>query len=205
MPQLPTDTAMHIKEQKDLLRSRFRAIRRSLPAEERSALDGALCRGILRLPQFQDALVILGFFPVRDEPDLRPLYEEALALGKTVAFPICHKENHTMRFRAVRDLSELTVGSYGIPEPSEDCEDVSHSNSALCVVPALSATRDGTRLGYGGGYYDRFLASFCGYTVCPLYSMLLTDSLPVDGFDVAVDQIITELGGITPNGKKSKL
>lgn len=111
-----------------------------------------------------------------------------------------------MDFHPVSRLSELTAGAYGIPEPSAHSPSLTaeETANALCVVPALSVAPSGYRLGYGGGYYDRFLRNFTGRTVCPVYRCMLTEELPFDRYDQRVDLIITEEGGIRTNGKKTE-
>ena len=96
-----------------------------------------------------------------------------------------------MTFHFVSDLSELTTGNYGIPEPPAENPCYS-GESALCVVPALSYDRLGHRIGYGGGYYDRFLSTFTGESCGFVYRELLAPALPREPHDMAVSYIITE-------------
>ena len=169
-----------VSEQKRSLRTHARALRSSLSKEEKEALDRALCENVARHPLYREASVLLCFFPVRGEPDLLPLARLALREGKLVGFPISHPEDHTMTFRAVKDISELVKGAYGIPEPPEDGEILNHRKDALCLLPGLAFDSHGYRLGYGGGYYDRFLSDFQGRTLAPTYRMLVVDRLPID-------------------------
>ena len=97
-----------------------------------------------------------------------------------------------MTFHFVSDLAELTKGSYGIFEPPAENPYYSGEHPALCVVPALSYDRLGHRIGYGGGYYDRFLSSFTGETCGFVYEEFFAPALPHEPHDVAVSYIITE-------------
>ena len=99
-------------------------------------------------------------------------------------------------------LDELERGAYSIPEPRADAEVFSHRRHALCIVPALAFDRRGFRLGYGGGYYDKFLKEFDGVSLGVTYDALIADKLPTGVYDVPVDVIITERRSIIPNAKK---
>ncbi len=123
-----------------------------------------------------------------------PLAEDMLRRGKKVGFPISHPQTRTLTFHSVTDLSAMERGVYGIPEPSPSGELLNQAKESLCLVPALAADRHGFRLGYGGGYYDRFLTEFLGDSLLPLYHCLITDSLPTDPTDHAVAYILTEKG-----------
>ncbi len=199
MPSLRIDglPPSSVTEQKRALREQFLALRASLSNEEKRELDQALCDGLSRHPFYKNANVILLFFPVRGEPDLLPLAESALREGKTVGFPISHPKDRTMSFRAVRTLSELKAGAYGIPEPPTAGELLNDRTDALCLLPGLAFDRSGYRLGYGGGYYDRFLADFGGRTLAPTYERFLTERLPTDENDRPADGLITEKGEVS--------
>ena len=189
MPLLPTDKA---NAEKKLLRVELRKRRAALDDEYRKSSDRKLIDALFSLPQFKNAKTVLTFYPVGSEPSVLEIAEKTLSLGKQVAFPLCHPEGPYMTFHLVKSITDLTVGSYGIPEPDEAFSTVSELTDALCVVPALAFDRSGYRLGYGKGYYDRFLGSFCGTSVGLVYDELLFEELPRDKYDEKVDIIITE-------------
>ena len=113
-----------------------------------------------------------------------------------VALPVTHKEIPKITFHKINSLSELKVGEYGIPEPAPSAPEIKGGEKTICIVPALAYDKDGNRLGYGGGYYDRFLSTYKGISILAIYSFLYTDSLPTDEYDMAVHRIITEKGGV---------
>ena len=191
------DELLTVTEQKKALRQSFRAIRSSIPNHEKEELDARLIEQLSAHPYYREASVLLLFFPVRGEPNLLALAEIALRAGKTVGFPISHPADHTMTFRSISDLSELRSGAYGIPEPPATGEILNGRADSLCLLPALAFDRSGYRLGYGGGYYDRFLADFSGKTLAPTYERLLTDKLPINENDRPADGILTEKGEVT--------
>ena len=180
------------------LRKEALALRASLSAEERSEWNGRICDTILRSDAFLSCRTLLCYSPVRGEIDLTPVVEQALSMGKQVAFPVSHTENYTLTFHPVHSLQELRTGAYQIPEPNGTIPAIADFSDALCLVPALAFDRDGFRLGYGKGYYDRFLAVFGGHAVGAVYTACLWDRLPRHDTDRSVDQIFTEKGDILP-------
>lgn len=192
------------KQLKQELRQKYKQYRREITDDERALLDLALCRNITELASFRYAETVLMFYPTFREPNILDVAKEALRRGKRIAFPVCDVESHTMTFKYVSSLDELSRGSYSIPEPSEDCEAYGGEDSTLCLVPALAFDRSGYRLGYGGGYYDRFLKSFSGTSLGVIYDRFICPELPVGYYDVTTDIIISERGKVITNADKNK-
>ena len=132
------------------------------------------------------------FTPVRGEPDLLPLFGQAQKRGIPVAFPRC--EGTRMSFHTVRDPNAMPVDRFGIPAPPSTAPSPVPTARTLCILPGLAAGRDGTRLGYGGGFYDRFLDTFSGITLFPIYERLLFPTLPTEPTDHRVAYVVTEKG-----------
>ena len=181
-----------IKARKAALRAQYLQLRGSLSKAQKSAYDAALCRAVAEHPYFQNADLLLTFCAVRGEVDLSPLLQIARQRGIKTAFPRC--EGTQMLFHVVQTQSELSAGRFGIPTPCADAPVARPTASTLCLLPALAATRDGLRLGYGGGFYDRFLADFKGHTILPLYELLLAPSLPSEPTDMRAEVMLTEKG-----------
>ena len=186
--------ALTLTARKQALRTECLAIRAALSPTERAEADAALCRAVAALPEFCEATLLLCYAPARGEPDLTPLYRLCLERGIAIAFPRCvGKEMH---FHTVDALDALVEGRFGILAPTEDAPRAILTPRTLCVLPALAATKSGARLGYGGGYYDRFLPNFPGRTVLPIYERLIRPSLPQEPTDRPADIIITEKGDL---------
>ena len=183
-------------------RAHFRRVRKDISSESRCLLDSALFSNIASHPAFLNADTVLCYYPVKSEPNILPLIRHALSNGKKIAFPISHPESSTLTFHRVESISDLTVGTYDIPEPPAYAPQVCEFNKSICIVPALAFDSNGNRLGYGGGYYDRFLKSFNGVSILPIYSLLFSEFLPTDENDQKVDIIITEEGVAFVNEKK---
>ena len=172
---------------KQVLRKELLAKRSAIPQDEKLAWDQAICEalsGILK--EYEN---ILAFYPIGSEPDILPALKRAKA---EIYLPKCDTAAGAMRFYKA-NWETLTPGAHNIPEPnsefgirnSELCE-------ALCLVPGIAFDFQGYRLGYGKGYYDRFLARGGIETLGICYEALLLDALPRDAHDVPVRRICTE-------------
>ena len=179
--------------QKAALRAEFRARRAAIPNDIRTGKNQTLWGNIFtRLPAFHTARTLLFYFPLPHEISLIPVFNYAREQGIDCAFPRCGQQAGDMDFYYVDDLDELAAGKYGIREPRADARLVTDFSDAAVFVPALAFDREGYRLGYGGGYYDRFLAAHNVISVGVTYEDFLVDSLPRGEYDMAVDSIVTE-------------
>ena len=185
-----------IREEKDKIRRAVLAERLAMSDEERQAADKIMLARFTALASFRFAKVILLYVPIKGEPNVLGCFEAARTAGKQIAFPICHPETRTMTFGIVSSPDELTAGAYGIPEPpaSATLYQPSKHEHDLCVVPGVCFDRHGHRIGYGKGYYDRFLATFGGASVGLTPHRFLRNELPHGRFDRPIDLILTERG-----------
>lgn len=199
MPSWLTDPARQsVQQNKAQMRLYYRTVRKKLSSESRNLLDSALLANTVSLPCFQQADWILFYYPTRGEPNILPLARRALQMEKKIAFPRSDPETCTMTFHRITDFTQLTVGTYDIPEPDASLPIPTASKQTLCLVPALAFDHFGYRLGYGKGYYDRYLKTFPGTTIGLVYSGCLAELLPHDSHDRKVQRIITEKGDMFP-------
>lgn len=189
-----------VRYEKKRIRDEILQKRLSLTEEERQAADAAMCRRLVSLASFRFAETLLMYAPIKGEPDLLGVCEAALRTGKRIAFPKCDPTTCTMTYYYVSSLADLTPGAYGILEPSTALEPYlpSMQKHDVCLVPAVCFDRHGYRVGYGKGYYDRFLSKFGGSTIGFTLHRFLFDSLPRGRYDRTVHLILTERGVITP-------
>lgn len=174
---------------KKALRRELLAQRNAVSQEQKRRWDEAINRAILAHDWFGQAAQVLGYYPIGSEPDIRPALEEALRQGKEIYLPKCKPLTREMAFHRVRSLEDVEPGAHGIPEPADHCQ-LSIVHCQLCIVPGLAFDDNGFRLGYGGGYYDRFLARHGELrTLGVCYARA---SLPRDATDIAVKRVITE-------------
>lgn len=159
--------------------------------EERQASDRLLFQRFLSLPQLAGCRSILLYYGVGQEPDTSQLIVPLSHLGKALALPRCLPDKQ-MEARWYRGADRLSPGAFGIPEPDESCPIVTRDNLSLILVPGLCFDERGFRLGHGGGYYDRYLSGFSGFTVALCRDRLLFPSLPTESHDHPVNWILTE-------------
>ena len=180
--------------EKQALRRELLALRNAIPLEAKQRWDAAINRAITEHPWFRQAESLLAYYPIGSEPDIRPALERALRQGKQIYLPRCSPETRQMTFYPVQSMETLKPGAHGIPEP-EASNQLCVVNCELCLVPGIAFDQAGFRLGYGGGYYDRFLAGHGGLkTIGICYELLLRASLPKDAFDIVVERVITTRG-----------
>lgn len=198
---------MMIKKQKDDIREEYKEIRRQMSTEEKARRDAAICKAAENLVSFRYAEYVLLYAATSDEIDVSAIAETAFAKGKKVLFPRCDKKTHTMKYHEVKSLDELKTDSYGICEPPEEnpVYDVKNDvGGAVCFVPGLVYDKAGYRLGYGKGFYDRYLSAFSGCTIGVVYSDYILNEVPRGRFDVSVDILLTEKGvRVTRDSKKT--
>lgn len=188
---------IQVREQKNALREKYRAMRREMPDDERLRRDNAIAEAAAAMVSFRFAEYVLLYAPTGEEIDVFPIARKAMELGKKVLFPRCCKEDHTMNYHVVTSLDELSPDSYGIPEPPKDApvyDPARDTGSAICFVPGLVYDREGYRLGYGKGFYDRYLSAFSGCTIGVVYSDYVLKTVPRGRYDVKVNILLTEKG-----------
>lgn len=162
-----------------------------------AAVGRGMAQALFSLPQWQSAGAVLAFAAMPDEPDTAEMLRRALADGKRLLLPRVRSKTE-MDWVEIPALRLLRPGAFGIQEPPADlpAADPAGYAAALALVPCLAASREGVRLGRGGGYYDRFLAHYKGrrLLVCPTAAML--GDLPCEGWDVRFSphEILTEKG-----------
>jgi len=182
---------MNIGSQKAELRERLREIIADLPEDYIECSNNGLLQPVTALKEFLDARNIMIYHSVEREPATPEIAKTALAMGKTVAFPYCYRGG-IMNARVVGSLSELRPAMLGIPAPQDSAPIIMPEELDFIIVPALTYDRTGYRLGYGGGYYDRYLCGIPAFKAGLARSRLIVDELPKQPHDIAVDCVITE-------------
>lgn len=174
---------MTVKERKEELRRHAAALPR--------AEAGALFQRFLALPEVAAADTVMVFYGTGREPDTVPLIRALLEKGKRVTLPVV-LPRRGMEARQVLDIERLAPNRFGIPEPDESCPVVPKEEIAVALIPHLMVDREGYRLGYGGGYYDRWLVDFHGFTVCVCCPGRLAERIPREGFDIPAKLVLIE-------------
>lgn len=170
------------------LRTELLSRRRNMEKSCKQNCDDMIYSRLADCAEIADADVILTYISTEIEVDTIKFIETMLKSGKTVAVPRC--EGKSMRFIKINGFDSLKKGAFGILEPVGDDEVTDFENS-VCITPALSFNRDGYRLGYGGGYYDRFSAVYNGIMIGICYEDFVGE-IPVEEFDRPVSILITD-------------
>lgn len=170
------------------LRTYIRNLKRQMSAEEIERASAVLAERFFATEFYRRARTIYGYLPYNQEVRTVPILEQALRDGKRVAVPKVIGD--TMRFIYLEDLGRVDKGYAGIPEPVEDGP-VAQDPTALVLMPGLAFDAQGNRMGYGGGFYDRFLAQEPEHpTVALCFEFQMVEQLPAEEFDVPVDLVI---------------
>lgn len=173
---------------KTALRKQIRELKRSMAPQQITEKSEKLGELFLASKAYQEAKTIYGYLPYNQEVRTVPMLQRALQDGKQVAVPKVYGD--TMRFIYLDDLTQVSTGYAGIPEPIAD-EPVADDKTALVLMPGLAFTEKGDRMGYGGGFYDRFLSEEPNHpTLALCYDFQMVDSLPTETYDIPVDTVL---------------
>lgn len=184
---------MTLFERKKQLRKEMRCRRKELTDLLKAYKDAAITKKLLALDKVRNASVVLPFVSTNDEVDTAEFIYNCFKLGKTVAVPRCIDDTN-MEFCVIDSFDDIEEGMYGIYEPKKHCNVIEAENiiDSVLIVPGLCFNSEGFRLGYGKGYYDRFISRYKGYCVGICYKEFLTDDIPTDEYDRPVDMVITD-------------
>lgn len=173
---------------KAALRREIREKKRAMTAEQIEKASRELGELFAQTEQYKNAKTIYGYLPYNQEVRTVPILERALQDGKRVAVPKVYGEE--MRFIYLTDLSDVETGYAGIPEPVADGP-VADDTTALVLMPGLAFDPQGHRIGYGGGFYDRFLSREPNHpTVALCYAFQVLPALETEEFDIPVDCVL---------------
>ena len=173
---------------KQALRKMIREKKRAMTEAQIQEASAHLAQMLYASPLYRQATTIYGYLPYNQEVRTIPMLEQALAEGKRVAVPKVYGDE--MRFLYIDDLSRVEKGYAGIPEPIDD-EPVAEDPTALVLMPGLAFDRMGHRIGYGGGFYDKFLSAEPDHpTLALCYGFQMLDELPTEEFDIPVDCVL---------------
>ncbi len=179
-------------ERKKEIRQKMLALRRALSAHEKDEKSRGLTEKILSLTAYQEAKRILAYLSMPGEADLDPLIRAALAAGKEVYVPVCLADKQ-MEAGRLRDMEHFVKGPYGLRDLPKGYETISPEEIDLVLVPGVAGAADGTRLGMGAGYYDRYLAQVpYEKRVLVLWDFQVVEELPAEPFDQFMAAIVTD-------------
>lgn len=174
---------------KKSLRSRFGKIREAVI--DKPDKDAEIAEKLIKSAVPDNTDTVLIYASIGTEINTADIIDNFLERNIRVALPKCG-ENGIMNFHLISSRDELKSGKYNIPEPPADAVQPEITENTICIVPGLAFTEKGERLGYGGGFYDRFTAMYPKlYTIGLAYEELMTDSLPALPHDLSVNVVVT--------------
>ena len=192
-PDCEEDTTLTVQEEKKALRKELREVEKALPDAYRAEAGSVICARLLALPEYRSAGTVFCFVGAGREIDTRPFLEGALRDAKRLCVPLCVSMG-VMELRQIDAMDRLVPGAYGIPEPVKGSPLVEVDEVDFAVIPCLSCSRSGLRLGKGGGFYDRFLAAYRGSAVLVCPERLVREDIPMEPHDRPVPRVLTEAG-----------
>ena len=178
---------------KSKLRKQVLQEMKAVPQKQKQAMDRALTKRFLQHPFYQEAKTIATYLSFPHEFQTQELIEQALKDGKKVLIPKTYPKGR-MEF-VVYNPQQLAKTSFGLLEPQGDLEVMEPSQIDLIHVPGLTFTREGYRIGYGGGYYDRYLENFAGQTMSTIYPCQIQTFNP-DSHDIPVQEVLIYEGSL---------
>ena len=182
-------------ESKKRLREEMLSAFAQLSEKEHKYISKQLQQRLFQSGLWKNAETIAVYLSVRKEWDTRKIVEQAWADGKQVAIPKTIPDTKEMFFYGISDWSQTVKGPFQLEEPNiAETTVVEKEAIELMIVPGLAFTNEGYRIGFGGGYYDRFLADFIHPTASLVHTNQLTDSFYIEPFDIPVNYMITQQG-----------
>lgn len=172
---------------KQILRNKYKEIRKNIKNKE--ALDDRIFNKIIELKEYKESKLILIYVSLNDEVDTLKLIEHSLKIGKEVAVPKCEGDN--IVFYNINKLSDLEEGSFRILEPRTN-ELISSFSDSICIIPGIAFDKENNRIGYGRGFYDRFLEKYDSTKIGLAYSECICGKIDADTNDIKMDIVITD-------------
>lgn len=182
---------MSLREEKKELRRRIKQLAMELSPEYCRLADREIVKQVTASEAFQRANTVFCFVGTAHEIDTWPIIEAAWQQGKRVGVPKCLSMGHMEVYRIER-RADLELGFYGISEPKAGLPLLEPQEIEFAILPCLSCNREGYRLGYGGGFYDRYLERMACPNAVICRSKLMSEEIPVETFDKKADAVITE-------------
>ena len=176
-----------MENSKEQLREIHKIKRRNI--ENKKEKDKAIFSKVIRHSKVIKADTILLYYAKEEEVETLPFIDYFLSIGKVVGLPKTQEQKIT--FYLLKNKEDVKLGKYNIFEPISNQEITDYSNS-ICIVPGICFDKNNFRIGYGGGYYDKFLSTYDGYKIGIIYQECIVDNIKIDKYDKQVDIVITD-------------
>lgn len=180
-------------EDKKILRKKLREIRDALTSKDIDIRSRRIAEQVLKTSFYKECTCICVYEAFRNEVCCKRITEQAFQDGKCVYLPVTDEETKTMEFYRITEDTIYQEGNYGIREPQLDGNSETLQRKALVLMPGLAFDRNKHRLGYGGGYYDKYLSLHNEHITAALcYNFQIVEELPYEEHDILPHYIVTE-------------
>lgn len=154
----------------------------------------AIMQKLIQEPSIIEGETIAVTMSVKPEVDTKGLIETFWAQSKTVVIPKCNKQTREMTFYEIENFSQMENVYMELLEPIPSlCKKVDKKDIDVCIVPGIVFDKNGYRIGYGGGYYDRFLEDYAGHKIALAFQQQVVNEVPHDSYDIPISILITEM------------
>lgn len=177
---------------KKLLRQQLRIQRRAYPNDKRLAASTNIAKKLFESDEYKNSDAVLVFISTRIEVDTSLIIQRVLKDKKTLAAPKCNTSDTSMVFNVIHSSEDLEYGAYDIMEPKSYCETVIPTEKSLCIVPGLAYDINGQRIGFGRGYYDRFLEKFVGISCGVCFEEFIFNEILAEPTDVPINMLVSQ-------------
>lgn len=172
---------------KQIIRNKYLNIRKNI--NNKKELDEKIFNQIINLKEYKKSNLVLTYVSLKDEVDTFKLIEYSLKIGKKIAVPKC--EQDIIKFYYITSLNDLKKGKFNILEPITNNLVTDFKNS-ICIVPGVAFDKENDRIGYGRGFYDRFLEKYNGIKIGIVYSECLCEKIDIEKTDIKMDKIVCD-------------
>jgi 5-formyltetrahydrofolate cyclo-ligase len=183
-------------QEKSEIRKYIDNLKRKISEDKRKHYDSLIFENVINNSFYENASTIFIFVSYNNEVDTHNIIKHSLNIGKTVCVPKVISKNEGMKAVKIENFDELKTGTYGILEPADTSREIKKENIDAIFLPGVAFDLNGGRIGYGAGFYDRFLKDVKSETsrIALCYSFQVLDSVPMNPLDEFMDRIITEKG-----------
>lgn len=177
---------------KNSIRKKYKSIRKNLGDDTRNIYSNIIYESLVESEFYKKAEMIFAYVSIGDEVDTYRIIQHAINNGKKVAVPYCVPNSCKMEFYFIENIAQLKVGAFGVPEPDPKKCEPAYEKNAIMLMPALAFDLRGYRMGYGKGYYDRYVVGFNGLKIGLCYSTNISKCILHNQYDCCADYIITD-------------
>lgn len=180
--------------EKKEIRKKILEYRETIDIDQRKIWDEEIFSKLINSDLYKRSNTIFAFVSFKSEVDTHKIIKHAISNGKTICVPKINSKQEGIKIYKIEDFDQLKEGYFGILEPIKSCEEVDSNALDLILMPGVAFDRHGGRVGYGAGFYDRFLSNMNKQVpkVALAYDFQVMDTVPMDQYDVRIDGVITE-------------